>query len=75
MATTEHDLEILRPGTVVYVGCNRDVPARVLAAKIAMGGSVFYELGWWDGLTHQNVWLEETEFSTKDPDRETIGYK
>jgi hypothetical protein len=68
-------MTIWKPGTVVFVGQERDIEAVIVSVKLS--GSEckpLYEVCWYDGATHNDQWLEDCEFSAKGSKRQSIGF-
>jgi len=68
-------MEVLRPGTTVYVGENRDIPAHIQRITITPSLGVTYEVGWWAGNEFKEKWLFPDDFRVDKSVYITIGFK
>lgn len=54
-------IDVLPPGTEVFVGPGVALRGKILAVTIREVGVTSYDVSWWDGNTRMNAWLEPGE--------------
>lgn len=54
-------IELIAVGSPVEIGIDDKIKAIVTAISIHNKGRVLYQCAWWNGLTHESIWLEELE--------------
>lgn len=52
---------VLRPGTPVLIGPNRDVEAEIVRSAVEIDMSVAYQVTWWNGSEPAYDWLKECQ--------------
>jgi hypothetical protein len=69
-------LEILRPGSKVRIGDQRQGEGTIIEVKIDADLSVIYEVSYWVGLEYRIIWLNELEFQTTAETRKIkVGFQ